>query len=1081
MKTRFLHIFIFLLMGAFVQAQVTTSQISGLAQDAKGEVLIGASIIATHIPSGSQYGAVTREDGRYNLIGLRVGGPYSVVTSYVGYQNDVKENIFLNLGQNYIVDPKLEEEGVTLGDVVILGVKNSIMNDKKTGASTNISQQAISTLPTLSRSIADFTRIAPQAKGLSVGGADSRFNNLTIDGSIFNNSFGLSDIPGGQTNSTPISLDAIEQIQINIAPYDVRESGFTGAGINAVTKSGTNEIKASVFFNTRNEAYVGNKAAGADVITANFDVKQYGFRLGGPIIKNKLFFFVNAELERRDDPANSGFEALRPGTNDGKANTTRVLASDLDAIKSFLIDKYNYDPGVYENYSLNTQSNKGLAKLDYNLSQKSKLSLRYNFLKSARDVPASASGAFQGRAGNAFAMNFSNNNYIINNDINSIIAEHNYIGSNFSNKIIGGFTANRDYRTSGGGIFPLVDILKDGRNYIAFGYEPFTPNNILNTDTWQLRNDFTYYKGQHTVTAGINLESFRFENTFTPTYYGQFAYNSLADFYADTDADPNNNPGLRQYQKTSSNLVNSALPTAVTEASMIGLYVQDEFQVSSKFKLTGGIRVDLPTFKQTALQNDSVAAYNFNDEFGNVLKLSTSTLPEPSVLFSPRLGFNYNVNGDNSFQIRGGTGVFSGRPAFVWISNQVGNNGILTGSVFETNVAANKYPFSPDVNKYNLAPNPGKPASSYAIANVAEDFKFPQTWRSNLAVDHELPFGLVGTAEFIYNKELNNVTYINANLKPATKTLVGTDTRPLYGGNNAGNRLNSKITDATLLKNTNVGSGYSATIKIEKPMTKGLNYMVAYNYGSTRDLMSAGSIAFSSWRDNFSVNGNNLPDVAYSNNDLRNRFIGSLSYRIEYGKAAATQIGLFAQVQNQDRFTYRVNGDVNGDQLPGNDLLYVPANANELTFEAYTIKVNNADVVFSPETQAAAFEAFIQQDEYLNTRRGNYAERNGVLRPLLATIDLSAVQEFFMNVGGKRNTIQLRADFFNFGNLISDNWGVGDRIVNTTPLQFIKLDAGKPVYRFSTFNNALPTTTYIKSSNLGDVWQMQLGIRYIFN
>jgi hypothetical protein len=938
--------------------------------------------------------------------------------------------------------------------------------------------RAINSLPTLSRSISDFTRATPQANGRSIGGADARFNNLTIDGSIFNNSFGLSDLPGGQTNSTPISLDAIEQIQINLAPFDVREGGFTGAGINAVTRSGGNEFSGSAFFNNRSERFVGDKAAGSDVLTADFDVKQYGFRLGGPIIKDKLFFFVNGEAERRSDPANSGWEALRPGINDGKANTTRVLASDLDAIKTFLVNKYNYDPGVYDNFSLATQSDKLLARLDYNLSQKSKLSLRYNYLKSSRDVPASASGSFSGRAGNAFALNFSNNNYIINNDINSFIAEHNYIGSNYSNKIIAGFTANRDYRSSGGAIFPLVDILKDGRNYIAFGYEPFTPNNILDTDTWQFRNDFTYYKGKHTITAGVNLESFEFRNTFTPTYYGQFVYNSLADFYADTDNVTTNDPTLRRYQKTSSNLAGSALPTATTNATQIGLYLQDEYQLSNNFRLTAGIRLDIPSFKNTALENTEVSSFTFNDENGAALKFNTAKLPGATVLFSPRLGFNWDVNGDKTLQVRGGTGIFSGRPAFVWLSNQVGNNGILTGSVFEDNIKG-KYPFSPDVNKYNLEPNPGKPAASYNIAMTAEDFKFPQVLRSNLAIDKELPFGLIATAEFIYSKDLNNVTYINANLKPAAKTLAGPDKRPLYGITNANNRVVQKITDATLLKNTDVGSSLSATFKLERPFSNGLNYMVAYNYGATRDLMSAGSIAFSSWRDNLSVNGNNLPDVAFSNNDLRHRIIASGSYKIEYAGAASTQFGVFFQMQNQGRFSYRINGDLNGDQIVSNDLMFIPLKGSDLKFEQYT--QNN--IVITPEAQAAALDKYIDQDEYLSSRRGQYAERNGVLQPMVASIDLSIVQEFFIMVGGKKNSLQVRADIFNFGNMLNNKWGVGDRFINNSILQYRSLNAsGEPVYRLTAdASGVLPTNTYQKSAGLGDVWQAQLGVRYTFN
>ncbi|MBK7632925.1 MAG: TonB-dependent receptor [Saprospiraceae bacterium] len=1081
MKTRFLHMFLFLMLGLGVQAQVTTSSISGLATDNKKEPLIGATIIAVHVPSGTQYGTVTRVDGRYNLIGLRVGGPYTVTTSYVGYQTKTDENIFLNLGQNYIINPLLEEEGVTLGELIITGSKNNILNDKRTGASTNISTQAINSLPTLSRSIGDFTRLTPQANGRSFGGADNRFNNITLDGSIFNNEFGLSDLPGGQTNSTPISLDAVEQIQVNIAPFDVREGGFTGAGVNAVTRSGTNEFSGSAFYNIRNESLVGTKAKGNTVVTNDFNVNQIGFRLGGPIVKDKIFFFINAESERRDDPA-TAFLAKRPGENDtnNNPNVSRVLASDLDQLRDFLISKYNYDPGRYENYSLETKSDKATARLDFNLSNKSKLSLRYNFLKSSRDVTASNSGSFQNRSNNGFALNFENSNYVINNDLNSFIAEHNYLGKNFSNKVIAGYTAKRDYRSSRGGVFPLVDILDGNRNYTTFGFEPFTPNNRLDTDTYQFRDDITYYAGRNTWTAGVNIEAFEFRNTFTPTYYGQFVYKSLQDFYNDTDADTTNDPELERYQLTYSNLAGSALPTATTKASQVGFYLQDEIQATDNFKLTAGFRVDLPIFSKTALENSQVAGYTFNDEFGKPLKVSTSILPNTNPLFSPRLGFNWDVKGDRTLQFRGGTGIFSGRPAFVWLSNQVGNNGILTGSIFENKTK--KYPFSPDVTKYNGTPNPGQPASSYNIAVTNPDFKFPQVWRTNVAMDKQLPYGIIGSVELMYTKDINNVDYINANLKPASKVLGGVDNRPVYGITNAGNRLNANITDAIYLRNTDQGRSYSGTIKLERPTTDGLTVMAAYNYGNTRDILSAGSIAFSSWRDNLSVNGNNLPDLAYSSNDLRHRIIGAISYRKEYAKNLATQVSIFFQTQNQGRFSYTINGDVNGDQANANDLMFVPNGAGELVFEQYSITVDGQPKVFTVLDQIKAFDAYIDQDDYLKDRRGEYAERNGVLRPLLTNIDLSFVQEIYMNAGGKRNTLQLRADIFNFGNLISNDWGVGDRIVNSSPLQFRSYNAnGAPVYRLAAINNELIKSTFIPSSNLGDVWQMQLGVRYIFN
>ncbi len=1077
-------VFVFAALTAGFAQGVTTATITGEVTDGAGAGLPGANIVAVHVPSGSVYGSSSRNDGRFTLPGLRIGGPYKVTVTFVGYQDYSIEGINLSLGQNFVLNTKLGETGTELQEVVVS--TNALLNDERTGASTNINVATINSLPTLSRSISDFTRLTPQANGRSFSGADSRFNNLTIDGSIFNNSFGLSDVPGGQTNSTPISLDAIQEVQVNIAPFDVRQGGFTGAGVNAVTRSGTNEFSGSVFYNTRNEKFVGSKAKDQDVITQDFNVKQQGFRLGGPVIKDKLFFFINGEQERRDDPA-TNFQALRPGVNDNAANVSRVLASELDALSTYLQNTFGYSTGAYENYTLATRSDKALIRLDYNMSQRSKFSVRYNYLKSSRDVPTSNSGSFNGRRDNGFAMNFQNANYVINNDINSIIAEHNFLGDRFSNNVIAGFTANRDYRSSLGGIFPLVDILDGGRNYTNFGYEPFTPNNVLNTNTWQFQDNFTYYAGKHTLTAGVNFEAFKFENTFTPTYYGQFVYNSLQDFYNDTDANALNNPALRRYQLTYSNLANSELPTATTNARQIGFYLQDEFQVTSNFKLTAGLRVDIPSFKQTALENTQVTGYTFKDENGDPINISTSELPKTQALISPRVGFNWDVMGDRSLQVRGGTGVFSGRPAFVWISNQMSNNGILTGSLRADNTTAT-YPFSDNVTEYNLPPNPGQPAASYNVAVSDRNFKYPQTWKTNIAIDKKLPYGIIGTAEFIYNKEVNNVIYINANLEPTSGTLSGADNRPTYpglglGGNaqNNANRVNDNVTDAILLKNTNKGRGYSGTLKFERPTTKGLYTMVAYNYSNTKDLMSAGSIAFSSWRDNFSVNGNNLPVSAFSNNDLRHRIIGALSYRKEYGGHFASQLSLFYEAKNQGRFSYRVNGDLNGDQQFSNDLLYVPKDASEIVFQNYTITVAGNPVTFTAAEQSAAFDAYINQDDYLSTRRGQYAERNGVLMPWVNTLDLTFVQEFFVDVKGKRNTIQLRADVINFTNMLNNKWGVGDRILNSSPLELRNITAGVPTYRFSAVNGQLPTTTYGTSTTLGDVWQMQIGIRYIFN
>ena len=1061
----------------------------GQVTDEKGEPLLGANVVATHQPSGTFYGTSTREDGRFNLPAVRIGGPYTVEVSYTGYDNYTLNDVFLSLGQNFRINVKLQESSTTLGEVEVIATANEIMNSERTGAATNIKKEAINALPTLSRSLNDFVRLTPQSRssnvaattgsGTSFAGQDSRFNNLTLDGSIFNNSFGLASAPAGQTNSSPISLDAIEEIQVNLAPYDVRQGGFTGAGINAVTRSGTNRLEGSVFHNTRSESLAGSDANGTPITKNNFSISQTGFRLGGPLIQNKLFFFVNAEFERRDDPA-TNFLAARPGLTG--ANVTRVQAADLDQLKTFLNDKFDYDPGEYENYLLNTKSDKALAKIDYNINPSNRLSFRFNYLKSSRDVLASNSGSFQDRRSNLFAMNFSNSNYVINNDIYSGIVELNSMfGTKFSNNIQFGFTANRDYRSSRGGVFPLVDILQDGRNYTTFGYEPFTPNNRLNTDTWQFQDNFTMYSGAHTITAGVNFEYFKFDNTFTPTYYGQFVYNSLQDFY--DDANGVDSIQLRRYQLTYSALPGGALPTATTKVAQPGLYVQDEIaMMDNKLKLTLGVRVDVPFYANTALNNPVVDTMSFiNTDFQSA-SYSTDELPKANPLISPRLGFNYDVNGDRSLQLRGGTGLFAGRPAFVWISNQVGNNGVLTGSERIDNTY--NRPFNRDVTAY-IPDNATTPAT-FNIALTDKDFRFPQLWRTNLAVDFALPFDFVATLEGIYNRNINNVYYIDANQEPSKAAYSGADDRPTYAalglsGAAANNaiRINDKITDAILLANTNKGSTYSLTAKLERQFKNGFYAMAAYNFSESQDLITAGSIAFSSWRDNRSVRGNNLPDLAFSDFDQRHRIIGAVSYRLEYLDHAATTFSVFMQSGNQGRYTFAVNGDMNGDLATANDLLYIPNNGNELNFADVT--VNN--VVYTADQQRAAFMALVENNDYLSSRKGQYAERNGALLPWLTTFDLSVQQEFHLTVNDRRHTLQVRADFYNFGNLINDAWGVADFPVVNFPLRFSKYDAAtnQPIYTFAPgTDGTFPTEVLAKDISLNSVWQAQLGVRYSF-
>jgi hypothetical protein len=722
-------------------------------------------------------------------------------------------------------------------------------------------------------------------------------------------------------------------------------------------------------------------------------------------------------------------------------------------------------------------------KLDWNINEKNKFSLRYNSLISRRDVLASNSGVFSGnRNGTVNALNFSNNNYIINNNLYSIIGE---LNTNISNNLFSsfqvGYTANRDFRGSGGGIFPLVDIMEAGQTYTSFGYEPFTPNNTLNTNTLQIQENLTYYKGRHTVNAGFNFEHFAFENTFTPTYYGQFIYKSLGDFYKSANGDTS--VQLARYALTYSAVENGALPTASPKVNQLGAYIQDNFRVSQRLKVTAGVRIDIPSYSsESEYWNKKVDTMKFIGPDGKTANYSTKTLPNARPLVSPRVGFNWNAKGNRDIQVRGGSGLFAGRPAFVWISNQLSNNGVTTGSMRYDNVRINQIPTQGGVNSFTqdvtafIPANPTTP-SSFNLALTDPNFKFPQLWRTDLGVDAKLPWGMIGTVEVMYNKTINNINYLNVNQVNPLGNYAGPDNRAYYGYGNNANRINDNVTDAILLTNTNKGYNYSTTLKVEKPATNGLGFMVAYNFSETKDIITGGSIAFSSWRDNRSVQGNNTVDLAFSDNDQRHRIIGALTYKTK-SKNFPTTISVFMQSGNMGRYSMSYSNDMNGDLLANNDLLYIPNSADEINWKQTVVSKDTATV----QEQKDAFNSLLSSDEYLSANKGSYAQRNGVLMNWLTTFDLSIIQDIKMT-NSKKHSLQLRFDVYNVGNLLNNAWGVSDQVNYAALLKYEGKDANNnPIYSLNRDkNNKLISSITSKSAGLNDVWQMQFGLRYTFN
>jgi outer membrane receptor protein involved in Fe transport len=1056
MKNYYCRLFLFLAF--LITAQlgwgqgVTTSSMTGTITDESGEGLPGATVVATHTPTGTRYGTSTLVDGRFSIPNMRVGGPYTVEVSFIGFQNQTFKDISIRLGEPHVLNIKLGQAAAQLGEVVVSGARSTVLNAERTGASTNISRQQIENLPTISRSLQDFTRLTPQANGSSFGGSSNRFNNITIDGAVNNDVFGLSGsgAPGGQAGTQPISLDAIQEIQVVLAPYDITYGNFTGGGVNAVTRSGTNEFQGSVYTFVKGEKFVGRSPL-TDAKYATFTDNQYGFRLGGPVIKNKLFFFANAELGRREAPL--AFAAGETGS--------AISVSTAESIRNYTLTTYGYDVGTFGGINLKRENNKLFGRLDWNINDKHQLTLRHNYIKAFDDNLS--------RSGSSFS--FGNNAYQFHNQQNISVMElrSNYSPS-LSNNLILGYSRIRDNRDIAGDVFPQIQIRNlEGvsSNNAFFGAERSSVANELDQDIFEITDNLRYTLGKHTITVGTHNEFFKFRNLFINNIAGRWDFNNVADYLA-------NRP--LQARATYSLIPGESRPAAEFNAAQLGFYAQDEFEAFRGFRLTVGLRADIPVISDKPLNNTTVTT--------NFPGVRTDETPSGKVLWAPRAGFNYDVTGDRSIQLRGGAGIFSGRVPFVWLSNQFVNSGLLLGTVDITDnnrTAANEVNggrgFEPDPTKQQ---NVGGPVATTEINAIDKKFRIPQVARFNLAGDVQLPLGIVGTLEGIYSKTINNVFYQDINLKPSITTINpeysgGADLRPLYATNAAG-KISTAYTNVLYLSNTNQGYTYNLTAQLQKTFDFGLNGMFAYTYGRATDVNSgASSTALSNWEFVQNVNGPNNPALATSNYETRHRLVGSFGHKINYGpnNAFATGISLFYNGFSGSPFTYLYNGDLNGDGRTGNDLLFVPASLEQINLVNIT---NSAGAVTSTRVQQwENLNAFIENDPYLRERRGRYTERNGARTPWEHHFDLRLTQDLGLVTGKVKNTLQLTFDIFNVGNLINKNWGRSYFVSNQA---VTLISTARNVNGFN-YNRSNPVGWDI--SDLGSRWQGQFGLRYLFN
>ncbi|MBK7870413.1 MAG: TonB-dependent receptor [Saprospiraceae bacterium] len=1055
----------------------------GKVIDNNNEALIGANVLAVHQPSGTVYGAATDLEGNYRIPGMRVGGPYKVTVSYTGYGEVALENLFLRLGETSKQDFTLQESALELATIQVTATAG--VSGQNAGASTQITSGDIDVMPTLNRDIDDYLRLTPQGSaygdGISFAGMNNRYNAIYIDGAVNNDVFGLasSGTNGGSTGISPFSIDIIDQLQVVLSPYDVTLGGFAGGGVNAVTKSGTNKFQGTAYYFFQNENLAG-KTNGvlAERLNidraklAEFNQSTYGLSLGGPIVKDKVFFFANAEIQDDETPIPFELEQYNGNTKS---------ATDLNNLRNFLINTYNYDPGTFGDVADELKGLKLFGKIDINLNQNHRLTLRHQYTKAEQ---------YDRFAGSSNTINFSNNGIYFPSITNSSALELNSrFGDKFSNNLILGFTTVRDDRDAIGSDFPYVFIEDGGTNVLRFGTEEFSTANALDQDIFTITDNFKIYSGNHTFTLGTHNEFYDIYNLFIGQNYGTYRFASLETFLSGGQAKEYD----RAYSLVDELTGDGSAAAAAFKAMQLGLYLQDEWSVSRNLTLTGGIRVDLPIitsdpeedtyFNDTALPKMQ-ALYDIAND------VEAGKAPDGQLMISPRLGFNYDLQGNGNTILRGGLGIFTSRIPFVWPGAMFNNNGLTLGRVDETNIPGG-VDFVTDINKQYVNPNFAIPSGQIDI--FTKDFKYPQIFRTNLALDQKLPGNIDFTLEGLFTKTLNNVLYTQINSNPTVRfNWTGPDDRPVYVNSNIDNTYSAVYA----VSNTNEGYGYNLTASFSKRFDFGLNAYLAYNYSDSEAVNEGTSSQNSSqWRGQVNYNGRNFPVVGRSDFAAGHRVIGSLSYKLKWNEAenAATTVSLFYNGQSGTSYSYAIGGSKGrnlnaerGSTSANRSLIYIPENQSDIVLIDYT----SGGQTVTAAQQWANLNAFIEDDPYLSKNRGQYAEKNASYAPFASIFDLAIRQDFGIKTGASVQKLQVSFDIFNFGNLLNKDWGVvyvvpGSQFNNYELLQFENYAAD------ANGQNTIPRFTY----RLGDAkgkdafniagtasrWRMRLGLRYIFN
>ena len=1078
-------------------AQVTTSSLNGRVADQKGEPVAGATVVAVHTPSGTQYYAVANAEGRFFINGMRAGGPYSVEVSCLGYHSVTYTDVTLSLAEAYALNPVLSDDTEMLSEAVVISDAASKFATEKTGAATNITSSQITALPTVSRSISDVTRLSPYGgNGMSFAGSDGRTANFTVDGANFNNNFGLSDnLPGG---GNPISIDAIEEMQVVISPYDVRQTNFIGGGVNAITKSGTNTFRGTAYVYHRNENMRGDTVDGEQIGGARDKDRNttYGFTLGGPIIKNKLFFFVNAEYSIIPTVVNRW-----QGSVDGKADAnnfiSRTKLSDLQTVSNFVKSKYGYDTGSWTDFPANENNMKVLARIDWNISDKHKLAVRYNYtLNNYWNAPNGSSmdggTRMSGSRMSQYSMSFANSMYSMQNIVSTVSLDLNSrLSDNLSNQFLATYSKLDDVRGTNSEEFPFIDILDDtqSNNYMALGYELFTWNNAVHNTVANVKDDLTWYNGAHKVTGGISYEYQMADNQYMRNGTGYYRYSSLNDFL--TGAVPeivDLTYGYDGEQK----------PAARVQFHKLGIYAQDEWNMTDNFKLTAGLRLDGLFFDNGDLMTNK-AIYDlkyYPRRYGYTeTHIDTGRWPTSKLTVSPRIGFNWDVLGDKTLKVRGGTGLFSGRLPLVFFTNMPTNGGLVQYQAQINAKNAEKNGFSMDTFAGGLVtdaegkatvdalykkliglgyPSTVKPEDGTvpsSISAVDPKFKMPQVWKTSLAIDYSFPtsFPMSVEVEGIFNKTVNAVSISDWSMNDVAgyARFNGADNRPIYPTNFR------NATKAFVLENTSKGYGWSANITLQARPVEGLSIMAAYTHTVNKEITgmpgSAAESAFTYVPTNEGPNYIKLHNSQYVTPD---RFIASVTHNDNSGNHYSF---IYETWRGGYNYSYMTTNDMNGDGY-NYDAIYIPTDE----------QVSSGQFRFVSSDDATRFMDYVHNSPYLSKHQGQYAEGYSLYSPWVHRVDLSYKHDFVLKLGNTRNTLQLNLDIKNLLNLFNSSWGVSKYLNPAigSDARILKYE-GVDAEGYATFSTPAAisgaTETWTYNHGIGQCWYASIGLKYFFN